>query len=77
MITRLVGAILLAAAFAGCFSYYVTSPPRIEAEKRLVPTAPKAADSAAAAKPTTIGERLTAEDYERAAKAILKRLPDV
>jgi hypothetical protein len=70
---RLVGAILFAAAFAGCFTYYVTFPPRVEAEKRLVLIAPDAAGSAAG-KPTKVGER--AEDYERAAEAILKRLPD-
>jgi hypothetical protein len=67
---RLAGAVLFAAAFAGCFTYYVTSPPRVEAEKRLVLIAP----DPAAGKPTKIGER--AEDYERAAEAILKRLPD-
>jgi hypothetical protein len=70
---RLAGAVLFAAAFAGCFTYYVTSPPRVEAEQRLVPTPPDAVGSAAG-KPTKIGER--AEDYERAAEAILKRLPD-
>ena len=72
---RLTGAILFAAAFAGCFTYYVTSPPQVEAEQRLVPTAPGAASSAAG-KPTKIGERLSVEDYERAAEAILKRLPE-
>jgi hypothetical protein len=71
---RLAGAISLAAAFAGCFTYYVT-PPQVEAEQRLVPTAPDAAGSVAG-KPTKIAEHLTLEDYERAAEAILKRLPE-
>jgi hypothetical protein len=71
---RLAGAILLAAAFAGWFTYYVTSP-QVEAEQRLVPTAPDPAGSAAG-KPTNNAERLSAEDYERAAQAILKRLPE-
>jgi hypothetical protein len=71
---RLAGAILFAAAFAGCFTYYVT-PPQVEAEQRLVLAAPDAAGSAAG-KPTKIAERLTVEDYERAAEAILKRLPE-
>jgi hypothetical protein len=71
---RLAGAILLAAAFAGWFTYYVTAP-QIEAEQRLVPTAPDPAGSAAG-KPPKIAKRLSAEDYERAAQAILKRLPD-
>jgi hypothetical protein len=70
---RLAGAILLAAAFAGCFTYYVTSPPPVEAEKRLVPTAPDAAGSAGQATKTVA----QAEDYERAAAALLKRLTDV
>jgi hypothetical protein len=69
---RLAGAILLAAAFAGCFTYYVTAPPRVEAEQRLVP---RAAGSAAG-EPTKIAEHLTVEEYERAAEAILKRLPE-
>lgn len=72
---RLAGAILLAAAFAGCFTYYVTSPPRGEAEPRLVPTAPDTADSAPG-KPMKIAEHLTVEGYERTAEAILKRLPE-
>jgi hypothetical protein len=76
MITlRLAGAISLAAAFAGCFTYYVT-PPQVDAEQRLVPTTPHAARSAAG-QPTKIAEHLTVEDYyERAAEAILKRLPE-
>jgi hypothetical protein len=43
---RLAGAISFAAAFAGCFTYYVT-PPQVEVEQGLVPTAPHAARSAA------------------------------
>jgi hypothetical protein len=72
---RLAGAISLAAAFAGCFTYYVT-PPQVDAEQRLVPTAPDTVGSAAG-KATKIAEHLTVEDYyERAAEAILKRLPE-
>jgi hypothetical protein len=68
---RLAGAILFAAAFAGWFTYYVTSP-QVEAEQRLVPIAP----DPTAGKPTNNAERLSAEDYERAAEAILKRSPE-
>ena len=67
--------VLVAAALAGGFAYFVTPPPRIEAEQRSPPTAPDVTDSAAQ-KPTKIIQRLSAEDYARAAEALLKQLPD-
>jgi hypothetical protein len=70
---RLAGAVLFAAAFAGCITFYVTAPPRVEAEQRLVLIAPDPAGSPAG-KPTKTGPQ--AEDYERAAAALLKRLTD-
>jgi hypothetical protein len=72
---RLAGAVLVAAALAGCFTYFVTSPPRLETGQRLAPTAPALAGSAADT-PAIIGQRRSAEDFQRAAEAILKRLPD-
>jgi hypothetical protein len=68
-------AVPVAAALAGGFAYFVTPPPRIEAERRLAPTAPDVTGSATR-KPTEIIQRLSAEDYARAAEALLKQLPD-
>jgi hypothetical protein len=59
---RLAGAVLVAAALAGCFTYFVTSPPRLETGQRLAPTAPALAGSAADT-PAIIGQRRSAEDY--------------
>jgi hypothetical protein len=71
-------AVLVAAALAGGFTYFVTSPPRVEAEQRLTPTpTPPGVTGSAAGTPTKIGEHRSAEDFQRAAEAILKRLPDV
>ena len=67
--------VLVAAALAGGFAYFVTPPPRIEAEQRSAPTAPDVTDTATQ-KPTKIIQRLSAEDYARAAEALLKQLPD-
>jgi hypothetical protein len=70
-----VPAVVAAAALAGCYAYFVAPPLRVEAEEQPTPTAPDAINAAAAA--PVIGKRRTAEDFERAAEAILKRLPDV
>jgi hypothetical protein len=65
--------ILLAAAVAGCFTYFVTPPPPVEADQRLRPTLPNVTPN--------IDYRPSAEEqaeaaFSRAASAILRRLPD-
>jgi hypothetical protein len=64
-------AALIAAAFAGCLTYFVTPSARVDADQRLPPIVPT----------KNIERRPTAEEqaaaaFERAAKTILKRLPD-
>jgi hypothetical protein len=77
-ISRLAVAALVAAAFAVVFAYFVSPPPRrlVEAEGPSAPAAPVVTSSMAAA-PTIAGQHRTEEEFERAAKEILKRLPDV
>jgi hypothetical protein len=63
-----VPAVLLAAALAGCFTYFVSPPPRVEADQRLPPSLP----------PTNIDQRPSSQEqaaaaFERAASAIIKR----
>jgi hypothetical protein len=69
-----VPAVLVAAVVAGCVTYFVTSPPPVEADQRLPPTLPDVAPN--------IDRRPNAEEqaelaFTRAASAILRRLPDV
>jgi|SRR5450759_3658955 hypothetical protein len=73
-----VPAVLIAAAVAGCITYFVTAaPPQpVEADRRLAPTVPNVthrADSGI----STIIQRHSTEDhiaaFERAADSILKR----
>jgi hypothetical protein len=74
-------AVLVAAAVAGCFTYFVTTPPSppprvVEAVQRLPPTVHDM--TADAGTPTNIGQRPSAEEqaaaaFQRAAAAILKR----
>jgi hypothetical protein len=65
-----VPAVLVAAAVAGCFTYFVTPPPPVEAE------------GPGAGTRTNINQRPNAEGqataaaFERAAAAILRELPD-
>jgi hypothetical protein len=66
--------ILVAAAVAGCFTYFMTPPPPVEADQRLRPTLPDVAPN--------IDRRPSSEEeaelaFRRAASAILRRLPDV
>ena len=71
-----VAALVVAAAMAGGITYFVTVPPRVvEAEKPSAPIASEVTSSMADT-PTIVGQRRTAEDFERAAKEILKRLPE-
>jgi hypothetical protein len=63
-----VPAVLLAAVLAGCFTYFVSPPPRMEADQRLPPSLP----------PTNIEQHLSSQKqaaaaFERAAAAIIKR----
>jgi hypothetical protein len=65
--------ILVAAAVAGCFTYFVTPPPLVEADQRLRPTLPNVTPD--------LDHRPSAEElaeaaFRKAASAILRRLPD-
>jgi hypothetical protein len=68
---------IVVAALAVGFTYFVAKPPprAVEAEEPSAPAAPDVTCSVAGT-PTIIGQHRTAEDFERAAKEILKRLPD-
>jgi hypothetical protein len=68
-------AVLAAAALAACFAYFVTPPPLVEADEQSAPTVADVPSSTAVA-PEIFGKFRTEEDFERAAKTILKRLPD-
>jgi hypothetical protein len=75
-----VPAVLIAAAVAACFTYFVTPPPTLEADQLLPPTVPhlKGPDTATT---TNIGQGPSAEEqaaaaFQQAAAAILKHAPD-
>jgi hypothetical protein len=77
----IVPAVLVAAAIAGCFTYFVTAPPPVEAVQRLPPKSPvmKGLDRATQ---TNIDQRSRVEEeakavFERAAAAILRQAPDL
>jgi hypothetical protein len=70
----IVPAVLVAAAVAGCFTYFVTAPPPVEASPDI-----KGADTRT---PTFIDQRSRAEEeakavFERAAAAILRQAPEL
>ena len=68
-------ALLVAAAVAGGITYFVASPPRIETQQR--PTEPaRDVASSAAAKPASTDQDRSAENFLRAAEAILRPLSD-
>jgi hypothetical protein len=72
--------VLFAAAVAGCFSYFATPPPPVEADQRLPPTSPDLKGPGTGI-PTNIDQRPSAEAqaaaaFERSAAAILRQLPD-
>jgi hypothetical protein len=72
-----VPALLIAAAVAGCFTYFVTLPPPVEADRRLPPTAPDTTGPDTET-PTNIGQLPSAKEqaaaaFQRAATAILRR----
>ena len=67
--------VLLAAAAAGCFTYFVVPPPPVEVDQRLPPTVPDMKG------PTNIDRRPSAEEkaaaaFQQAAAAILRPLPN-
>jgi hypothetical protein len=73
--------VLVAAAVAGCFNYFATPPPPVEADQRLPPTAPEIKGRPDTGMPTNIDQRPSAEEqavaaFQRSAAAILRRLPD-
>jgi hypothetical protein len=55
------------------FTYFVSPPPRVEAEQRAAAPA-RDPTGTAAAKPPSIGQDRSAEDFLRAAEAILRPL---
>jgi hypothetical protein len=63
-----VPAVLVAAAVAGCFTYFFTPPPPVEADQRLPPTSPDT-------KGPDTGTRKATAAFERSAAAILRELP--
>src|SRR5437879_5628820 len=70
----IVPAVLVAAATAGCFTYFVTAPPPVEASPDI-----KGPDTRAQ---TFIDQRSRAEEeakavFERAAAAILRQAPEL
>jgi hypothetical protein len=78
-----VPAVLVAAAVAGCFTYFVTPPPPpprvVGADQRLPSTVPDMTGPDAGT-PTNIDRRPSSEEqaaaFEQAAQAILKQAPD-
>jgi hypothetical protein len=79
-------ATLVAAAFAGCLTYFVMPLARVDTEQRLPATTPTLTGRTELSAPTAllapdISRHLAAEQeaaaaFERAAKTILKQLPD-
>jgi hypothetical protein len=68
-----VPAVVVAAALAGSFTYFVTPPSRVEAEQRSA--APELAMTGTVADaPVRIAQDRRAEDFLRAAEAILRPL---
>jgi hypothetical protein len=75
-----VPAVFAAGAVAGCFTYFVTAPARIEADQRSAPEAAILAGSDTKASTSTdqpaTAEEKAAKTYREAAEAILKRIPN-
>jgi hypothetical protein len=73
-------AILVAAAFAGCLTYFVMPLTRVDTDQRLPATMPTLTRRTELSGPD-IGQHLAAEQqaaaaFERAAKTILNKLPE-
>jgi hypothetical protein len=75
----IVPAVLVAAAIAGCLTYFVTPSPPVEAVQRIPPTFPNIGGPDAGTR-TNIDQHPTAEEsaeaFLQAAKAILRKTPD-
>jgi hypothetical protein len=77
-----VPAVLAAGAVAGCFTYFVTPPGRVEVDQRLSPTVPyligpdTRASKSTDQPPTPTAEEKAADAYREAAAAILGRSPN-
>jgi hypothetical protein len=71
-----VPAVLVAAAVAGCFTYFVTRSPPIEADQRLPPTVPDITGPDVGTPANIDQRRPSAEGFRRAAEAILRQLPN-
>jgi hypothetical protein len=72
--------VLVAAAVAGCFTYFVAPPPPAEVDQRLQPISPGAKRPDAAA-PVDVDRQLSPEEqttaaFTRASKMILRQLPN-
>ena len=72
--------VLVAAAAAGCFTYFVTPPPPVEADQRLPPTAPDTTGPHTGTR-ANIDQHPNAEEqaaaaFQRSAAAILRQLPN-
>jgi hypothetical protein len=70
-----VPAVVAAAALAGSFTYFVSPPPRVEAEQRPAATAREMTGTAVGT-PVRIAQDRRAEDFLRAAEAILRPLSE-
>jgi len=70
----IVPAVLVAAAIAGCLTYFVTPSPSVEAVQRLPPTSldMKGPDTGSW---TNIDQHPSAEAFLQAAEAILRKAP--
>ena len=73
-------ATLVAASFAGCLAFFVFPIAQVDTDRRLPATVPTLTGRTEPLAPD-IGQHLAAEQqaaaaFERAAKTILKRLPD-
>jgi hypothetical protein len=73
-------AALVAAAVAGCFTYFVIGQPAVEADQRFLPTSPDMKGTETAP-PVNMNQLLSAEEqavaaFQRTAAAILRKLPD-
>jgi hypothetical protein len=74
-----VPAVLVAAAVAAWFTYFVTPPPPVEADQQLPPTSPNAPRTRT---PVNIDQHQSTEEeaaaaFRRASRIILRQLPDV
>jgi hypothetical protein len=72
--SRLAGAVLVAAVLAGYLTYFVTSLPAVEPDRS--PPAEPDVTASVQSPPTGFVQGRSAEDFQRAAEAILRRSPN-